>query len=347
MRAVVIYAALLGVTMMASYVTWTADEDTRTEDARAVAVYRANPGEVEKITYDSADLKVTVERKKDAKGEFPWITVDETKRTTVVPPHDDHPGDDHEEGDTDAPAGPDGPKAPEPVETVEQVHHEFRGNDNAEGLLTAFEPLMALRELDPATAKPGVFGFDEPTATLTVSRKAGDIELVIGGETYGSRDRYAKTGDRLLLLPSTSIKPLQFASSRTVERRLQPWGEADVDKLTLTTDQGTLELTQQNKADRKAAFWSRNGTDPDEIAATWVEKAFRGRADQHGKEADLAGLTPALTMVFTKGSETHQIELFTGGENTWVRSDFLRGVAQVKESDAVELLADAQELFQE
>ena len=344
MRAVIIYAALLGLTLTASYVTWTADAETRTEDARAVPVYRASAGEVSRIHYDSADLKVTVERRKDAKGEYPWITVDETKRTTIAPPHG-HDDEAHE-GDTDAPAGPDAPTPAAPTETVEQVHHEFRGNDNADGLLTAFEPLMALRELDPSSAKPEVFGFDEPTGTITVSRKAGDVTLVIGGETYGSRDRYAKTDGRLLLLPSTSIKPLQFASSRAVERRLLPWAEADVDKLTLTTSKGTIELVQQNKADRQAAFWSRAGaTEPDEGAATWVEKAFRGRADQHGTEADIAGQTPALTLVYTKGSETHQIELFTDG-GSWVRSDFLRGVAQVKESDAVELLADAEELFQ-
>lgn len=360
MRAVIIYAALLGVAMVGSYLTWTADEETRTVDDRAIAVYRADAGDVSKIFFDSEKLKVTVERRKDAKGEYPWITIDETKETTIVPTHD-HEGEDHEGDDApdgnDTPEGDDapeqGPEAPpepppEPEVQVEQIHKEFRGNDNAEGLLSAFEPLMALRELDPNSASPEVFGFEEPSGEITVSRSGGEVKLVLGGETYGSRDRYAKQGERLLLLDSTAIKPLQFAASRTIERRVQPWAEADLDTITVKNAKGELELTQKNKADRKAAFWTRNGADADDVANSWVAKATRGRADQHGEASDIDGLSSVLTITLVNGADNHVLEFFKNAdEDVYVRSDFLRGIAKLKTSDAVELLNEADELFQE
>lgn len=364
MRTVILYAVLLGGTMTASYLTWTADEDTRTEADGAVEVYRANQGDVTRVAYDSEKLKVTIERREDALGSYPWVTIDETKETKVAPSHDhdaddphtdDEPGEDEPvEGEGDETPDAQGPEAapeepPEPEVKVEQIHLEFRGNDNADGLLTAYEPLMAMRELSSDAAKPEVFGFDEPTGTITVARKTGgDVVLTLGGETYGSRDRYAKADGRLLLLASTTIKPLQFAASRTIERRLHPFAEQDVDRVALTLPSGEVTLSQKNKDDRKAAFWTRDGSDPDDEASAWLEKLFRLRADQHATEDDIQGFESVLTASITAPDGTHRIELLRGaeGDEVYARSDFLRGIAQVKKSDALELLADAEDVFQ-
>lgn len=360
MKTVILYAVLLGGTMTASYLTWTAEETDGSEDAAAVEVYRAGEGDVTRLVYDSEKLKVVVERREDAIGSYPWVIVDETKETKVVPKHDhgapddEHGDDEHgddENGDESPPEGPaaDAPDAPPAPEVkVEQIHLEFRGNDNADGLLKSYEPLMAERELDPGSAAPEVFGFDEPSGTLTISRRSGaDVVLTLGGETYGSRDRYAKHDQRLLLLASTAIKPLQFAASRTVERRLQPFAEQDVDTVELTLGAGPVTLTQKNKDDRKAAFWSRDGSEPDEEAGSWLEKLFRLRADQHGSDEDLQGRERVLAATFTSSDGTHRIELYRGGEGdeVYARSDFLRGIAQLKKADALELLADAEDVF--
>lgn len=371
MKTVILYAVLLGGTMTASYLTWTSDEVDRTDDANAVEVYRAGEGDVQKLTYASEKLTVVVERREDALGSYPWVTIDETKETKVIPKHDHGAHDDEhgEDGEHDDEQGPEeGPDAegepsegaegdtteedqpPEPEIQVEEIHLEFRGNDNADGLLSSYEPLMAQRELAADAADPSVFGFDEPTGSITVARRSGgEVVLTLGGETYGSRDRYAKLDDRLFLLSSTAVKPLQFAASRTVERRLHPFAEQDVDAVELTFAGPPVKLTQKNPDDRKAAFWTRDGTEPDEEGSSWLEKLFRLRADQHGTDADVEGRERVLTAVITSSDGTHRIELYRGGEGdeVYARSDFLRGIAQLKKADALELLADAEDVFQQ
>lgn len=361
MRSVILYASLLGVALVGSYLTWTADEVTHT-DSTSIPVYRASEGDVKEIHYEGPDLKVVVQRRKDAKGSYSWVTVDERKEVKTLPKHDHGLDDGHGHGeddgheddaatdtdapttDTDAPAQ--GPAEPE-VE-IEEVHLEFRGNDNADGLLTAYEPLMAKRELDPDSSNDEVFGFDEDSASIMVVRQAGNVKLELGGETYGARDRYARENGRVLLLASTTVKPLQFATSRLIERRLHPWVEVETDKFVLTWGDRQMTYVQKHKEDRKAAFWTRNDVDSDEIGAAWIDRFLSLRATQHGTLETVAGLDPMLIVDISVGDETHQIKLYKSeDDHVYAYSDYLRGYAEISKADGLVTLADLDEVFQE
>ncbi|MCB9673127.1 MAG: hypothetical protein H6734_26925, partial [Alphaproteobacteria bacterium] len=88
MRTVVLYAALLGVAMVGSYLSWTA-KDTGAVVAEEVPVYRASAGDVKALAFHSEDVDVRVERREDDRGAYAWIEVEERKDPTKPAKVDD------------------------------------------------------------------------------------------------------------------------------------------------------------------------------------------------------------------------------------------------------------------
>ncbi|MCA9492886.1 MAG: DUF4340 domain-containing protein [Myxococcales bacterium] len=342
MRTVVLYAALLGVAMVGSYLSWTA-KDTGAVVAEEVPVYRASAGDVKALAFHSEDVDVRVERREDDRGAYAWIEVEERKDPTKPAKVDDEaPPEEDEEAPEEAPAAPEAPPA-EPVVTKSA----FTGGEKALGLFETYEPLMARREIDSSLANTPSFGFDTPEGTVTVTRKSGGEEtLVIGASTYGTRDRYAKVGDKLFLLADTKVRPLQFAATRLRERRLHPWLEADVDGVDVTRDGQLLAIEQRNKDDRAKAFWARSGEEnEDATAATWVEKVLRLKAS--AKDETPAGdLTPLAEIRLRSDGQTWALTLASDGteDGRFVTSGFLRSTVGVSKALADEIVADLDEL---
>ncbi|MCB9673179.1 MAG: hypothetical protein H6734_27185 [Alphaproteobacteria bacterium] len=169
---------------------------------------------------------------------------------------------------------------------------------------------------------------------------------MIGASTYGTRDRYAKAGDKLFLLADTKVRPLQFAATRLRERRLHPWLEADVDGVDVTRDGQLLAIEQRNKDDRAKAFWARSGEEnEDATAATWVEKVLRLKAS--AKDETPAGdLTPLAEIRLRSDGQTWALTLASDGteDGRFVTSGFLRSTVGVSKALADEIVADLDEL---
>ncbi|MEZ4316873.1 MAG: DUF4340 domain-containing protein [Myxococcota bacterium] len=370
MKQVVVYGVLLTVAMVGAYVSWTSDVAPTAEGAEeSVAVYSARSGDVKKLAFDGENVKVSVERRTDAKGDFVWVAIDETKAKPTPPKPHDHGSDPHggdEEGDPDgsspdgaspddAPveAGPEVPEEPEaePEPEMETVHTEFLGNESAVGLFESFEPLMAKRELASGdSSDPKAFGLDEPSGHITVTRSAGDTTIDLGGETYGAKDRYGRHDGRMFLLEDTTIRPLQFAGSRLVERRVHPLLENELDSVVVRHAGKAVELVQRNKDDRQAAFWARQGEDSkDDIAATWLDKLFRLKAAEYPLDVDLSGATQVFAVDLTANSETWTFTVLqdTAAQKVYARSDFNRGTVELTASLADEAISDIGELFEE
>lgn len=369
MRQVAIYSVLLAAAMVGAYVSWTAEESPTAEGAEEqVAIYNARKGDVKKLAFDSEKLKVAVERRNDARGDYVWVTVDETKEKVVPPKPHDHGGPDDPHGDgageddpgetpdegtpDDAPseAGPELP-APEPTVEMETTHLEFLGNDAATGLFESFEPLMALRELKGDAGDPKAFGLETPEAKIVVSRSAGDTEIDLGGETYGAKDRYARQGGRMLLIEDTTVRPLQFAASRLIERRVHPLVVHELDRVEVQSGGRSLGLIQRNKDDRQAAFWARQGDEDtkDDTAATWIDKLMKLKASEYPTEPDLSGATQSFTVTLVSGSATWAFEILEdkASGKFFARSEFNRTVVELTPSLASEAVADIGDLFEE
>lgn len=281
MRQVAINGAVLALSLAGALYTWQHRDDEPADDTK-VAMYQAAKGDVQKITWKADDLTVTLEHKKDASGEYTWVSTHEEVKKAVAAAAP---------GDTDA------PEAPAEVEIKESA---FLGNDAAAKLYDAFSPLLALRELaqDPA-ADPKTFGFDAPKATLTVDKGGQVIEMLLGAETYGSRDRYVKQGDKVFLVDDQDLRPLQYGKTRLVERALQPFAEKDLDSIVVRDAAGTsVNFVQKNREDREKAYWARDSAPDtkDEIGATWLDKLIKVRAQGYPNADEIpAALTPMFS----------------------------------------------------
>jgi hypothetical protein len=363
MKSVVFYAALLSAAMVGSYLSWTSDE-TEAAVAEAVAVYRASEGDVTALVFTSEDVDVTLERKTDARGDYAAVSVTERKKKALPPEPMEAPdpeaGPDAPSAEPDAPEGDDNPEGdgadgeetpaeapPEERFEIEVVEQSFTGSDKALALLADFEPLEAKRKLDASLATTPAFGFDEPTGTIVVKRKGQEETLVLGGSTYGSKDRYLKHDADLFLVDDTRIRPLQFAATRLRERSPQPWAEGEIETLSVSYDGKVGTFEHKNRDDRAKAYWARSGEEgADDSAAAVIERILRLKVDTKGEDPSGA-LEPLAEVVLTRGDEQWTVTLASDGteEGRFLTSDYLRGTVPARASSVDEILDDLTELL--
>jgi len=388
MRQVIGLSIALVVALVASYVTWT-DEGEELDDTE-VAMYRAEPDDISSITWDSDDSTTTITRRSDDAGEYYEVdsVTRKEKRIPIAEPVDDEASDDedeasddvdeasddvdeapdddvhgdgdpHDHGDDESEDDDEADKEPTVRIEIEETTSHFVGNDQAATLWEDFAPLMALRELvvDDDTDTT-VFGLDEPTATITVKRDDKDLELVVGAETYGSKDLYVGYGERVFLVDNKVLKPLEQAAQRLVERTLQPIIEAEAKSLDLSWPDGTTRSWSHvakawgdAEQARKGQVWASTEApdEADETAATWIDKLMRLRLKDYLSEEETAALE--LTEVFevtVHGQEDDDTWTYTvlegadeEGETVWyARSAYNRGTVLLVTSLARNVVDD-------
>lgn len=359
MKQIAALAVALTVSMVGSYMVWTDDSPNVKTAGDEVMIYSANPGDLTTLAWMSESVDIVLERKSDDRGEYTWVTTTERKEKTAPKP----PPKPHDHGaEGDAPEGvdvphQDGTEDPEdgeeaeeeeeaPVE-IETVTTSFRGNKQAEDMWEGFAPLMALRALQPEDATEAFFGFDEPDGSIEVTRKSGTVSITIGGETFGGRDKYAKTGDKIYLLDDQSIRPLQYGKTRLLERNLQPLGEPDTASVVITTPTLEKAFVQQNRDDRAQAKWTTaEDAETEHPVGTWLGKVYKMRAKSYVSESDIEGpLEVAFTYELKGDSESWPVTILRDSSsppNYYAKPTYLRSMVELTRSlasDAVDDLA--------
>ncbi len=384
LRQVIALSVALFVALVASYVTWT-DEGEELDDTE-VAMYRAEPDDITSITWDSKKSTTTIVRSSDEFGEYfevTSVTRKETKTPRAEVPDDE---DEAEEGpeDSEAPedaeaeaseadedaseeddADEDASEADEADEaepafdvTVEETERKFVGNNQTKDVWDSFAPLMALRELvvneDTDTA---VFALEDSETTITVLRGDKKLDLVVGAETYGSKDLYVGYADRVFLVDNKTLQPLEFAGQRLVERSLQPLAEREIASIELSwPDETTRTWTHEDRPTQSEApnappvqVWSSTEApdEADEAAATWINKLLRLRLREYldTEEEQQLVLEPVFAAKLNDGEKDWAIEVFSAtddeGETQWyARTDHNRGTVLLTASLAREVTED-------
>jgi hypothetical protein len=319
-RSILIYGAILVAAMGASWVHYT---DDSAKPKEGTVLIDAKATELEKIVYHTADLDVTFEIRNDAFGKFPWTTVVEQKKKKV-------------DGN----------------ETTETKTTRFKAGSAADKLIEGFTPLMAVRELDKvddATAK--AFGLATPDTTVTVSVGGHTTTLDLGGETYGTKDRYVRNREtgRVYVVDDEPFKTLKFASTRLPERSLIAEKTEEIDSFTLQEGASSVQWAHKNKADTQAAYWERaGGSGKDETFANWLDKLMKLKSTSYLQDGEApTDLQSKFDVIVREdGKPTETLHISESGEDWYATSDSTRGLVKLTKGPAKDVAEDVSDILE-
>jgi len=277
MRQVIIYATLLIALLLGAWARWTADP---TPDADGKVVLLAGDADqIDSIVWKSDDDSATVTSKTDEHGSYLWVRTVKWDQRRVPPTPAAQAGDRDKDG---------GPLPPTDVQgTTERIERKsvFKAGVKGGDLLADFSPLYALRRFDNIDAdKLSAFGLDEPKESIALTRRGTTTTLSIGGEAYGTKDRYVQdqgTG-HVYLVDDQLLKTLQYAKTRLPDRSLFSIERAKVQSATIQSQMAdhpaSIDARQLNSDDVKKASWVRADAaegEVDEQLTTWLDKALK------------------------------------------------------------------------
>ena len=339
MKQVYGIGTVLVVSLVASYLEWTSPEGEAPGSREGIPLIRTTAETLSSVAWRAEDKHVTITRKTDKSGSY--LEVSETTLELVAPdPVEEVPAE--EAGD------------PNPISVPAGVWTEtgttvFIGNDAADTVWENFAPLTAIRQL-PEGSTPDAFGLASPKATLTVDAAGNLRELAVGGDAYGTRDSYVGVDGNVYLVDDKTLKPLAFAKSRLMERRLHPLDEKELRSLTVgwKGERDTWILTNADDAAKRAWAHSASPETRDDVAGTWIGSFLRIRLSEYLASPPEEALTEVFSVQLegTTGPWTVTI-LSTGGEDAayYAQSSYNRGMVSITRSLAQDAIADVGQLF--
>ena len=172
----------------------------------------------------------------------------------------------------------------------------------------------------------------------------------IGGETYGSKDRYVRYDGRIYLVDDGDLRPLQFATTRLVERGLYPYGTADIEGITVAFDGRQDRFVQQNRDDKAKAFWARdaNPEDPDDTVETWVGKLTKMRLRAYVDEAEVGPVESQFSFQVQGAEGAWSVEVLRAPGDTgtyYARTGFNRSLVELNGSVVKNIIDDLPEVL--
>lgn len=319
------YALVLVAASAASWRTYTSDDAPEKD---GVLLLDGKREELTLLSYASPDLDVKVEQKTDAHGSYAWVSVDDHK---VKKPA--------KEGD--------------PPPPVEHKLSSFKAGSAADKLLDQFAPLAALRDLGTLDdAKIESFGLTAPDTTVIATVAGRTITLELGGETYGTHDRYARSREtgKIFVIDDEAFKPLKFASTRLPERSLYAAKREQVVSVSLGRGGTTAEWTQVNKDDSSARYWQRVGGEAgqkDETFGNWFDKAFKLKSQSYVQDADKPSeLAPEFDLAIrVEGTPEQVLRVQKSGEDFYATGDFVRGLVKLTRSPTGDAANDVEDIL--
>lgn len=358
MRSVALFGGILLVTMGLSWHEYTKDEE---KPRVGTVLFDGKKTDLQKAVYTSPDLTVEYEVRTDGLGSYGWVTVTEVKKKKV--PNPDKPG--------------------ESTETSETKITKFKAGSAAEKLVDGLAPLMAVRSLDDVPAdKIESFGLTAPDTRLAVTLDGTERSLDLGGETYGTKDRYVKdsASGHIYVVDDEVFKSLKFASTRLPERSLTDLKPEEITGVSLGQGASTVAWIHKNKDDKAAAYWSREGggapvipeatpapaadgtpadpaapadaapvvSDKDVTFANWVDAALKLKSTAYVQDgAEPATLVPAFDLTLRADGKPEQtIHVLRDGDDWYARGEFVRGLVKLSKGPAEDSFSDVDDIIE-
>ncbi len=357
-RGVMIYGALLAVTLGASYYRWTHEPDKDLEGK--VVVLQGEKETLDRITWKGKDDEALIERKKDDKGDYFWVTY--TKWEKKKPEHPDAAGSGSGSGSVAATesgsgsgsgsvadAGSGSGSGAAPAEEKEAVVSNFKSGKAATDLVDSLSPLFAVRKLEDVTPdKLKTIEMETPVEHLVIERNGKPVDIELGGEAYGTKDRYARIAgtNEIYLVDDEILRSLKFARTRLPDRDLFPFETPKIESAVIGDGSSSIKLTQKNRDDKDKATWAP-ADDPDDTSAqykTWMDKFLKAKASSYVSEADLPKDLDLRFQVTIQGEGGAQemVEVYQDGDagDWFAKSGYTRGYVKMLKSTTSSLAED-------
>jgi hypothetical protein len=353
-RGVIVYGVLLAVTLAASYYRWTHQPEKDLEGK--VVVLQGEPDTLDRITWKGKDDEAVIERKKDDKGDYYWVTYTKwEKKKSEHPETKPEAGSGSGSGSVaDAAGSGSGSGAaleatPPAEEEKEAVVSHFKSGKAATELAEGLSPLFAVRKLeDVSPEKLKTIELEAPVEHVILDRNGKTTDIELGGEAYGTKDRYARiagTND-IYLIDDEVLRSLKFARTRLPDRDLFPFETPKIESAVIGDGTSSITLTQKNRDDKDKATWAPADA-PDDTSAqykTWMDKFLKAKASSYASEADLPKdleLRFQVTLA-AEGGETETVEVYqAGADGDWyAKSGFTRGYVKMLKSTTSGLAED-------
>ena len=276
-----VHGLLLLAALGGAWLSWTADKDEPVSQGEVVIWDLGGKGAVTAVRWEAEGRKVSLDRKKDAKGAFVWGSTERERKVKPASAPTSQP--------TSKPAAnPDARKPAEPPAKaadagegegegepakIELDTKVFRANDRAMDLLDTLAKPKAKRSLGPPTPEQlEELKLKTPEGTVTVVAGGKSKTLEVGMMAYGGGLRYVRDPEAGIayVVEAKLVDDLKWADSRLVERALHTFKAEDVATFSVTTKGETKDFTREK----------------DDTAGTWLGKLFRLRADRYVKEGE-------------------------------------------------------------
>lgn len=347
MKSVAIFGGILLVTMGVSWMQLTADV---VKPKEGIVLVDGAKADLKGATYKAPDLTVDYEIRSDGLGSYGWVTVTEIKKKKTPVP--DKPG--------------------EFTETSETKISKFKAGSGNDKLLDSLAPLMAVRELaNVPVDKIESFGLTAPDTSMRVQLGGQDRTLLLGGETYGTKDRYVKdsASSKVYVVDDEVFKSLKFASTRLPERALTDLKPEQITSVSLGQGGTSVAWNHKNKDDKAAAYWERDGAAPitdgvsappvdgspaeepstkDSTFSNWMDLALKLKSTayvQDGEEP--AALEAGFDVTFrSEGKPEQTIHVLHAGDDWFARGDFTRGLVKLSKGPAEDCFADVDDILE-
>lgn len=346
MRQIGILATCLALSLVGSYLTWTAPEASK--GATDVIAWQATADSLTSVRWEDENGSATLTRKKDGLGSWIDVEVVERKAEKVAPPPDPAVP-----AEGAPPANDAAPAAPEAAPKVTETRSTFVGNETAQEVFNFFAPLYALRELPLGEGTDlASFGLDAPKIKLTLSRGADTTLIEVGGEAYGTKDRYIRLDGKVYLVDEKQLRALQSAKARLVERRLHPVPDAKIQQIAVAFKGQTRVFEQVNAADPAQAHWVDVAAkdEKDGEATTWLGKLGRVRLKGYlGADEVKQPVETVFEYVVKGDGGTWPVKILRHGTGTdatyYAESGFSRSPVEITRSLVSEPVDDLPVLF--
>jgi Domain of unknown function (DUF4340) len=253
----IVHLAVLGVAGVLALGVWTRDDDAQLSlKPSEVEVWGGTPDSVTALSFESATRKVRIEPRKDERGRWYVGTVDKDEVPFVHPPGG---------------AASAAPASPPKHETV-----RFIAVKAADDLVKSLAPLHALRSVGKVEGtRAEEFGLDKPEGTLKITIGGKQQSLLIGGQTPGGTERYARSaaGD-VYAVSGEIVQGLLYAESRLPERELHEFKPEEATVVKVSKGGKTRALS---RVAGKNEGWADGATPTklDETAGNWMTKLGR------------------------------------------------------------------------